>query len=65
MKGHNLQFEEFHIPKPIRLPLHGLDLVVGPFQRTGGDGEIIVGEDAGFVSREHFRHSRKHADSRG
>jgi hypothetical protein len=49
MKGQNLRIEEFHISKSISLPLHGFNLVVGPFQRTGGDEEIIVSKDAGLV----------------
>jgi hypothetical protein len=35
MKGHDLQFEELHVPKPIGLPLHRLDLVVGTLQWPG------------------------------
>src|SRR5262245_22574853 len=37
MDRQDLQLEELQIPKPIRLPFHGLDLVVGPLQRTTRD----------------------------
>jgi hypothetical protein len=34
MKGHNFQFEEFHVTEPISLALHRLDLVIGTLQWT-------------------------------
>ena len=64
MKGHNLELEELHISEPIRLPFHGLDLVVGSLQGTGGYGEIIVSKDAGPVCGEGFGYGLEHGNVR-
>jgi len=37
-----LKFEKFPIPEAIGLGLNGLDLVVGPFQGSGGDRVILI-----------------------
>ena len=49
MDGEYLQLEEFLVAVAVGLPLHGLDLVVGAFQRAGGDAVVIPGQEAGAV----------------
>ena len=45
MDGEDFQLEEGVVAKAIGLTLHGFDLVVRPFQGTGGDGIVVVVED--------------------
>ncbi len=42
--GVDLEGEEFKISISVRLALHGLDLVVGCLQGSGGNGMVIVGQ---------------------
>lgn len=51
MNGYDFEFEEFEISEAIGLPFHGFDFVVSSFERSGGNGIVIIGQDAGPVSR--------------
>jgi len=51
VNGHDFEFEEFEISEAIGLPFHGFDFVVSSFERSGGNGIVIIGQDAGPVSR--------------
>src|SRR5690242_5736872 len=42
----DLQFEEGLISEPVGLSFHGLDLGIGPFQRSCGDPIVVVGQDS-------------------
>ena len=64
MNGFYLELEEVHISEAICLPFHGLDLVVGALQGAGGDGVIVVGQDAGSVGHEGIGKLGEHGDSR-
>ena len=46
MNAEDFESEELGIAKAVGLPLHGFDLVVGSFQRTGRDGIVVPGQDA-------------------
>jgi hypothetical protein len=45
--GHDFEFEEFQISEAIGLTFHGFDFVVGAFKGSGGDGVVVIGQDAG------------------
>jgi hypothetical protein len=51
-----IQLEEGQISKPIRLPLHRLDLAVGRFHRTARDHHVVVRQQARAVGRQHLGH---------
>ena len=63
MGGHDLEFEESHIPEAVGLPFHGLDLVVGAFQGASGDRVIIVGQEPTLVRCEGICKTFEHGDS--
>lgn len=63
MKGQDFEFEEFVIPEAIGLPFHGFDLIVGPFQGSGGDGVVIIGQDAAAVKGQGLGHLDQHGDA--
>ena len=44
MEAVQLESEELRIAESIGLPLEGLDLIVGPFQRDGGDRVVVPGQ---------------------
>jgi hypothetical protein len=58
MNSHDFEFKEFEVSKAIGLSFHGFDLVVGALQGSGGDGVVIVGQDAGSMSGHGTPHLR-------
>ncbi len=52
MDSEDFESEELVIAEAIGLAFHGLDLVVGPFQRSGGEGVVAPGEDAQDMGAE-------------
>ena len=44
MDYQNLEFEELLIAEALSLALHGLDLVVSPFEGTGADRVVVVSQ---------------------
>ena len=42
MDRKDLQFEELHVPEPVRLAFHRLDLVVRPLHRAACDQHVVV-----------------------
>ena len=65
MDPEDLQLVEFAIAEPIRLPFHGLDLGVGSLQRPGGDGVVMVGENAFLVLLNGVGKLKEDADAGG
>ncbi len=46
MESEDFKFEEFLVAKALGLSLHRFDFVLDSFQRAGGDGIVVPGEDA-------------------
>src|SRR5512135_165564 len=61
----DLQLEELTVPEPRGLPLHRLDLVVRPLQRTRRDHHVVVGQQPTPVRRRSPGHLWEHLDPRG
>ena len=51
------------VSKAVRLSLHGLDLVVGGFQRSCRDRVIVVGEDSLSVGGQGFGNFLEYSDA--
>src|SRR5512135_3692617 len=58
----DLQLEELTVPEPRGLPLHRLDLVVRPLQRTRRDHHVVVGQQTTPVRRQRLGHLLEHLD---
>ena len=43
MDGIDFEFEEVFVTEAVGLSFHSFDFVVGSFEGTGGDGEVVVG----------------------
>ncbi len=46
MYAEDFEHEEFGVLESAGWAFHGLDLVLGAFQRAGVDGMVVPGEDA-------------------
>ena len=65
MDGVDFEFEEVFVSEAIGLSLHGFDFVVGSFEGSGGDGEVIVGEDSPSVVAKSVGKLDWHFDTAG
>ena len=54
MYEHQPELEVLHVPEAIGLALEDFDLVVEPFQGSGGDAVAEVGEQAPAVAFQGF-----------
>jgi hypothetical protein len=63
MDRQDLQFEKLVIAESVRLPLHGLDLVVRPLKGARANREIVVGEQARSMRLQRVGHLTEHVDS--
>jgi len=57
------QDEEVAVTEAVCLPLHGLDLIIGSFERRGGDGIVIPGQETVSVEPKGFRKIFEDADA--
>ena len=62
MKCQDFEFEEFLVPEAVGLAFHGFDFIIGPFQGAGGDGVVIVSQDAPAVEGQGLGEFIKHGD---
>ena len=60
----DLEFEKLDVPESIGLPLHGLDLVVGPLEGACADRIVVVGQEAGTMCIQRLGHLHEHVYSR-
>ena len=63
VKGIDTEHEKGLVSESVCLSLERLDLIVGSFQRSGGDPMIVVSEDALFVSGQGFGNIFEYADA--
>jgi hypothetical protein len=49
MKSRDFEFAKVLIPEALSLARHGLDFVVGPFQGTGSNRVIIIGQETAAI----------------
>lgn len=63
MESQDFEFEEFQVAEAIGLALHGLDLVVGALQGSGGYGVIIVSQDPKTMQGHSLGEFMEHGDS--
>ena len=61
----DFQDEELVVTKAVGLAFHGLDLVVGAFQGTGGNGVVVVGQQAVGVEAKGSGKLLEHANAAG
>src|SRR5438132_1484849 len=64
MYRQDLEFEKLEVSKPIGLPLHGLDLVVGPLKWASADRVVVVGQETGTMCIQGLGHLQEHLYSR-
>ncbi len=57
MKSQDFEFEKVLIPEAVSLALHGLDFVVDPFQGTGSNRVIIIGQESTAMQGQGLRES--------
>jgi len=48
----DFQDEELMVSEAVGLAIHGFDFVVGAFQRSGGNGVVVVGKETVGVKTE-------------
>ena len=65
MNAHYFEFKELIVSESISLFFHGLDLVVGSFQRSGGDRIVEVGQDSIPLGHEGVSEPCEHWDAGG
>jgi len=63
VNGEDFQFEEVVISKAVGLSFHGLDFVVRPFQRSGGDRVVVPSQNSSPVILQCPSKPLKYADA--
>ena len=64
VKGIDTEHEEGFVSEAVCLSLHSFDLVIGPFQWSGGDPMVVVREDSPAVGSQSLGKVFEYSDSR-